>query len=728
MPTYTQTNRRLVLTTPLGTDALLLTSFRGEDRISRLFHFQLEMLSEQDAIDPASIVGQNVTVGIKLADGETQRYFNGFVSRFSAGGKTRGLRRYSAEIVPWLWFLTQTADCRIFQEKTVVEIVQQIFGDLGFTSFEIGEIKGSHPKREYCVQYRETDFNFVSRLLEQEGIFYFFRHEQGKHTLVLADQKQAHKWCAEKDVEQDYTASSIPNVDRINDWHHDFAFVPGKWAQTDYNFQKFPARTSKTPSSLLMTNETSVVKLKVKNDYEVYDYPGEYETTAEGKTYTKVRMEAEEATHDVVNGSSTCKTFNAGSKFNISKHDSQNEVGKAYVLTAVRHDANEPADYMTGSSASPFEYANSFRCIPESVTFRPERITPKPAIYGTQTAVVTGPPGEEIFPDKYGRVKVQFFWDREGVRDEKTSCFVRCAQTSAGKNWGAMFIPRIGQEVVVTYLEGDPDRPLITGVVYNDDQMPPYALPAEKTKSTIKTNSSPGGDGFNEIRFEDKKGAEQIFVHAQRNMDLRVRNDLMETVVGERHMITGYEKDGQNKGDQYELIHGNRYVKVRTDQHEQIEGNYYLTVGLGENGGDFEFYIDNQKSEYVKNDSYLEVGGSYCMYVESDISMDCANLHLNANGLIAMEAGEEIHIKSTQKIVIEGMQVSIKSGGNFIDIGPSGVSIKGSMVLINSGGAAAEGSGCEPTVFESISPTAPPPPTPADNAKTGKKSAPDSLS
>lgn len=728
MPTYTQTNRRISLTTPLGADALLLTSFRGDDRISRLFNFQLEMLSEKDSIDPASIVGHNVTIGIKLADGETERYFNGYVRRFATGGKARGLRSYTAEVVPWLWFLTQTADCRIFQEKTAVEIIQQVFSDLGFNDFEIGEIKGNHPKREYCVQYRETDFNFVSRLMEQEGIFYFFRQEKGKHTLVLGDQKQAHKWCLEKDVEQDYTSSTIPNVDRVSDWQHDFAYIPGKWAQTDHNFQTFPARTAKTPSSLLMTNENSVVKMKDSSKFEIYDHPGEYVDKGDGKAYTKVRMEADEATHDVVNGSSTCKTFDAGSKFGITKHDAQEEVGKAYLITVVHHDANEPADYTTGSNRSSFDYMNTFRCIPEGVPFRPERITPKPAIYGTQTAVVTGPPGEEIYPDKYGRVKVQFFWDREGVRDEKTSCWVRCAQASAGKNWGSMFLPRIGQEVVVTYLDGDPDRPLITGTVYNDDQMPPYTLPAEKTKSTIKTNSSPGGEGFNEIRFEDKKGTEQIFVHAQRNMDVRVRNDMMETVVGERHMITGHEKDGEKKGDHYERIYGSRYVKVHADQHEQIEGNYYLTVGLGEDGGDFELYIDNIKSEYVKKDSYLEVGGSYCQYVKGDISMDCANLHQHASGLIALEGSEEIHLKSSQSIIIEGLQVSIKSGDNFIDISPGGIAIKGTMVLINSGGSAASGSGCEPTVFESISPTSPPPPNPADNAKTGKKSAPDSLS
>ena len=385
-------------------------------------------------------------------------------------------RNYRAEVVPWLWFLTRTSDCRIFQQKTAPEIIEQIFKDLGFSDFK-AQLSGKHPKREYCVQYRETDFNFVSRLMEEEGIFYFFQHEKSKHTLVLADQKSAYVDCPEKQVDYPRDPGSRAIEDHLTAWEHRYEFRTGKWSQTDYNFEDHPARSAPLPAKLMMTNESTTVDLPDAKKYEFYDFPGTYAKKDEGDGYTKLRMEEEEVEYDVVHASSNCRTFFSGGKFKVRDHVASSEKGKGYVITSLQHSATE--GYESGD-ASDFKYHNNFTCIPDSVVFRPARTTPRPMIHGVQPAVVTGPPGEEIYPDKYGRVKVQFFWDREGKRDDKSSCWVRVSQDYAGKAWGTVTIPRIGQEVLVSFLEGDPDRPIITGRVYNADQTPPYPLPSKK--------------------------------------------------------------------------------------------------------------------------------------------------------------------------------------------------------------------------------------------------------
>ena len=725
MPPLTQENRQLAIDTPLGRDVLLMTSFSGHEEISRLFSFRLAVVSAQDSISPQALMGKKLSFSVRLPDG-SPRFFNGYVSRFSEGERSSGLRRYEAEIVPWLWFLTRTADCRIFQNKSVPDIIKQIFQDLGFSDFETGEIKGTHEPWEYCVQYRETDFNFVSRLMEQEGIFYYFRHEDGKHVMVLGDQKGAFKDCPESEVEYAYSRGGTARSDQLTSWSHHYEYVPGKWAQTDYNFIDHPARAEPTPSNLLMTRTQSSVPWQSIDKYEVYDYPGEYETKGTGDAYTKIRMEEEEARHDVVHAGSTCKTFTPGGKFTISRHDNQAEEGSAFVITAIDHSGTEPSDYAGGGGGGA-DYSNAFTCIPDSVSFRPARITPKPVIQGSQTAVVDGPKGEEIWPDQYGRVKVQFYWDREGKRDDKTSCWIRCAQPSAGKGWGSMFIPRIGQEVVVSYLEGDPDRPLVTGVVYNADQMPAYTLPDEKTKSYVKTNSSKGGDGYNELRFEDKKGKEQIFVHAERNMDERVKANSMESVGGNRHLIVGGEKDGSKSGDQFEMVYRDKHLKVHRNQIEHIGGDVQLRIGGIDGPGNQDVCIGKDKKEVVTDNCHVHVGKDRNEYVGGNQSLTVGGNQQEKVGMKhAVEAGQEIHLKAGMKVIIEaGVQLTIKGPGGFVDIGPTGVTIQGNLVNINSGGAPGAGSGSSPTAEEIAKEAAPTEPTPADNSKTGQKSAPD---
>ncbi|MBV9504950.1 MAG: type VI secretion system tip protein VgrG [Acidobacteriia bacterium] len=646
--TYTQENRLMAIATPLGDDAVLLAGLSGEEGISRLFRFDLELLSSNESIDFDAIVGGNVTVRLTLADGN-DRYFNGYISRFSQGERQRDLISYHAEVVPWLWFLTRTSDCRIFQQKKVPDIVKQIFDEMGFQDYKL-QLYGDFVEREYCVQYRETDFNFVSRLLEEEGIFYFFQHDDGVHTLVLANDPSAHQPCSgQSQARYEVGSGAAQEDDVIQEWRVQSELRPGVYAQADYNFEQ--------PSQALKSSVTG------KNPYEIYDYhPGEYRKPPDGDDLVRTRLQELEGGGLVARGSSDCRAFLSGYRFELTGHF-RSDMNQTWLLTAVRHVASQPGDFRSQGSLSggDLHYQNQFECIPYSTPFRPPRVTPHPVVQGSQTAIVVGPSDEEIFVDKYGRVKVQFHWDREGKSDENSSCWIRVAQNWAGKKWGVMFIPRIGQEVIVDFLEGDPDQPIITGRVYNAEQIPPYTLPDEKTKSTIKSLSSKGGGGFNEIRFEDKKGSEQIFIHAEKDLHQRVKDSRFETILGSAHLIV--------QQDQFEKIGGDTHLQVVGDQNEKVSGTASLNAGM---------------------DVEHKAGQNY-----------------------AMDAGQEIHLKSGMNLVMEsGTTLTLKVGGNFISINPSGVYISGTMVFINSGGSAGSGAGS--------SPQSPTDPTEADKAEPGE--------
>lgn len=651
---YTQENRLMTIETPLGENVLLLQGFSGREGISRLFSFQVNLLSEDHAVAFESLVGQPVTISLGLAEG-SKRPINGIVSRFARSGSDERFAYYRAEVVPWLWFLTRTTDCRIFQNMTIPDIITTIFRDLGFSDFR-NALQGSFEPCEYCVQYRETDFNFVSRLMEQYGIFYFFEHTKDKHTLVLADSPTAHVSCPEQaSARYNYTGGTALEEDVISTWEMEQGLRSGKYALTDYNFE--------TPSTSLLANVSSTVHVGGNGNYEMYDYPGEYLKKAQGEQVVKLRMEEEEAPHMIASGTSTCRVFIPGYRFDLKEHPFQ-AMNKTYVLTEVQHVATVGGNYPQGA-ADEESYSNHFTCIPSTVPFRPPRVTPKPVVQGPQTAVVVGKSGEEIWTDKYGRVKVQFHWDREGKYNENSSCWIRVAQNWAGKRWGMMFLPRIGQEVIVDFLEGDPDRPIITGRVYNAEEMPPYDLPAEQTKSTIKSRSSKGDgvQGFNEVRFEDKKSEEQLFIHAERNQDIRVKKDLFETIGGEGHFIV--------TKDQFEAVKGDQHQHVTGDQNAKVDGTISRHAGM-----------DMQEKADMK---------------------------------FALDAGMEIHLKAGMNLVIEsGTTLTLKVGSNFINLNPAGVFISGTLVMINSGGAAGSGSGA--------SPEAPQDPQEADKAEGGEKS------
>ena len=670
---YTQDTRQMKVVTPLGKDALLLVGFGGTEAISQLFQFQLSLLAENKtevAFD--KLLGQKVT-GEFVAP---QRFFNGIVSRISQGDRDQTFTGYRIEIVPQFWLLTHKAQSRIFQQISVPDILKKVLAGLDARY----SIEGTFEPRDYCVQYRETDFNFASRLMEEEGIFYYFEHTANGHKLVVSNQ-QTHPDVPDGSsmIYEDLSGGGRKE-DRIYDWTKVQELRSGKVTLFDHCFE-LPHKHLEADKEIQATVQAGTVshKLKVGGNemLELYDYPGEYAQRFDGvdpgggdrptdvqkifqdnKRTVELRMQQEAFPSLEIQGGSNCHQLLPGYKFALDRHFNADG---SYLVTAVHHTAALGA-YRADEDA--FTYDNTFSCAPVGLVFRPRRVAPKPSVRGSQTAVVVGPAGEEIFTDKYGRVKVQFHWDREGQHDINSSCWLRVSTSWAGKKWGAIHIPRIGQEVIVDFLEGDPDQPIIIGSVYNAEQMPPYTLPDEKTKSTLQSRSSKGGGpkNFNEIRLEDKKGSEQIFINAEKDMDHRVENDSREFIGKDRHLV----------------VTANQIELVKADKHGHVKGKLV---------------------EKIDGDLSLKVGGKR---QEKIGTVD------------TVEAGQEIHLKAGMKIIIEaGVQISLVGPGGFVDIGPAGVTIQGIMVKINSGGSAGSGT--------SSSPEDPKDPDVADDGtKTGK--------
>jgi type VI secretion system secreted protein VgrG len=589
---YAQATRRLQIQTPLGDDVLLLRAFSGDETLSRLFHFDLELLSENNSISYDAIVGKNVTVGLALADDQHQRYWNGYVSRFYQAGRDSSLAVYRGQMVPWFWFLNQTTDCRIFQNKTVPDIITQIFGEYGFTDFE-KRLAGSYSEREYCVQYRETDFNFISRLMEEEGIYYFFEHTDGKHVLVMADSPGAHKVCKDQPTAKCALArDGVRPDDRVFEWVQEEAYRPGKITTTDYNFEM--------PSTKLLAT------VQGQRQYELYDYPGEYKTKGEGDGLARIRLQEQQTPVSIARAVSDCRGFSVGYKFSLQDHY-RSDLNKSYVLTTVSHNARHGLDYRSGSSDEDrTEYSNVFRCVPDTTQIRAARTTRVPIVTGCQTAVVVGPPGEEIYTDKYGRVKVQFHWDREGKFNENSSCWIRVSHPWAGKGWGGIQIPRIGQEVVVDFLEGDPDRPLITGRVYNAGSMPPWDLPAKKVVSGLMSNSTKGGGGFNELSFDDTKGNELMNLHAQYDMATKVEHDQRATIVHDQTntVTTGQQTNTVTTGKQTNTVK-QEIVVTSQAAHIHVTAETEITLKVGAST----LYMDKDGT-IVLDGKYIKIHGA----------------------------------------------------------------------------------------------------------------------
>ena len=682
----TQAQKGIVgVSTTLGKDAVIATDLSGREEISRLFSIRIGLASEKTDIKPQDLVGKPISIRLGREDAKPT-YLHGIVKSLSAGGQhARSHRSYRAEVVPWLWFLTLRENCRIFQQKTAKQILEAIFGELGFSDVVQFDVKRTLTTRDYCVQYRESDFDFVSRLMEEEGIFYFFKHEEKRHVMVVADHSGAYAATAAEAVKFSETFVPAPHVSK---WEHSYEFQSGAFALTDYNFE--------TPSTSLLAKTKTVVNLPGTDKYEVYEYPGLYAKAADGNSLVKIRMEERESDWSSIEGRGTCGDFHPGTKFKLTDHPfDKAAAGKSFVIIAVAHGSADEDE--TGVSGSVM-YANEFVCLPDNVPFRPERRTRRPAIPGCQTAVVVGPKGEEIYTDKYGRVKVQFHWDREGKKDEKASCWVRVSQFWAGKNWGAHFHPRIGQEVVVEFIDGDPDRPLVTGGIYNAEQMPPYALPANQTQSGVKSRSSKEGatENFNELRFEDKKGSEEVYFHAEKDMNRVVENNDTLKVGSDKAddgsqtieiwknrtetLKTGDEKVTIEKGKRevfvkegaelLEVTKGKRTVTVGEgdDVHEVKKGKRTVTVSEGDDV--HEVKKGKRTVTVATGDDTLSVKG------KSEVSVD-------GDAKLTIKTGNHTVKVSAGKSSIEAAQaIELKVGANSVKIDASGITIKGVVVSI----------------------------------------------
>lgn len=713
MPTpLDQSSRPLEIQTPLPVGVLGLRSILVREQLGRLFSIEAEFSSTDPDIKFDDIVGHPVVVRLALPGGG-DRFWHAFVARFQYVGTTERFSHYRALLMPWLWALTRSSDCRIFQEQAIPDIVQQVFRDRGSKDF-LSSLSGTYPALEYCVQYRETDFNFVSRLLEREGIAYYFKHTKDKGTLVLADEKASYE-PAEGYADVLFRPGGGDEVQQeaVKTWVVEHEVQPTQYALTDYN----PLRPAE---SLLRTAQ--IERGHGINDRQMFDYPGVFSAPAEAERISRLRLEELHVGCEVARATGTVMGLGAGHLFKLKDHP-RAEQNAEHLVTSVtlQFDAGE---FDTGD-ATPPRYACEFTAIPSTQAFRPARTTPKPVVHGPQPAVIVGPAGEEIHTDEHGRVKVYFFWHREGKGDDTSSCWVRVAQGWAGKKWGAVFLPRIGHEVLVEFLEGDPDRPIVTGSVYNGANKPPYDLPAEKTKSTLKSLSSKGGGGFNEFRIEDKKGSEEIHLHAEKDFTIKVKNNQITAIGNERHetvekkVITHFKDEHHLKvtKDEFTLHEADTHAIIKGSRHERVEASDNVTVGadrMSNVKGAENLTVGGDRMTKITGADNLKVTKDLAVETDGKTSFKASDILGKASGAIAFDGGD-IHIKGGKTVIIEaGTQLSLKVGGSFIDIGPAGVAIVGPQVKVNSGGSAGSGGGCSPVA--PAAPAAPDEPDPKEPA------------
>jgi type VI secretion system secreted protein VgrG len=561
--------RTVQVHTALTAEQLRFRAMRGREGLSQLFEFEVDMVSPSFNLDLKKLLGTSLT--IEITDGATPRHLNGIVVRFELVGRANETGRhyvYRALVQPWLWFLTRTTDCRIFQNKSVPEVLDEVLGKYGF-EFE-KRLTGNYRPWEYCVQYQESDFAFVSRLMEHEGIAYHFEHARNTHLLVLADDTGSYAKLPA------YPRIAYRARDRvlhamepcIDQWRVAEQITAGRVMLDDFDFRKSRASLQSVRQDPKGHDHSS---------YEVYEWLGGYSEHQQGDTYAKIRLQELQCAHELAAGHTNVVGMAPGYLFEMT-HCPRESDNREYLVTETRYDLQEP-DYSTGTTESICQF--DFTVLPSSVPFRPARKTPKPRTNGPQTATVVGP--EEIWTDRFGRVKLQFRWDRYGQADENSSCWVRVSSSWAGANFGTMHMPRVGQEVIVDFIGGEPDRPIITGRVYNNDQMPPWELPANATASGILTRSSSGGaaNQANMLRFEDRTGAEQILLHAERNLDVEVEADETHTTGGTRTTrIEGHESSTYLSGETRDITAGAKETITGGDTRD-VAGGFSETVSGG---------------------------------------------------------------------------------------------------------------------------------------------------
>ena len=681
----TQAERLMKFTSPLGPDILVIESFEGVEGISRLFDFQAELLAEIGTeINPADLIGSKVTVELSLLDVQGSRYINGIVAALEQTAGDTAFDVYRVHIVPSLWQLTLSSNCRVFQDKTVMEIIKAVLGPYGLSMADRTE--GTLQALDYCTQYFETDFNFISRLAEQHGIFYWFEHTESDNQVAFSNARTSYGDCPLVNSIT-YAPNSGKGQDRyvssLEEFSSTATMVTGKHVTMDYDYRSYQVHK---------VDDMTSASPFVNNVYERYTYPGGEEgyvkqmsktlaTPNHAGGFLGFHRDASDAGAEVFHGSSSARSFVSGYTFTMTDHPKTSpDWNRKYLLTQVVHQIDQVPSYRSANSGDRNDYHNRFTAISSDIVFRPAVTTPKPIIYGPQTAMVVTAAGEDIHLDTLGRVCVQFFWDRLRAPSTVDNTWLRVAQPWAGSGWGTFFWPRVNDEVIVQFINGDPDNPIIVGSVYNGVNKPKYALPDMSTRSGLVTRSSKGGSSSkaNELRFEDKHGSEQIFLNAEFDMDHRTENDHRRYVGGKDSLMVQGAQYDEITGDRHSNMKSNLVEKVAlksdldigTDMNHKIGENYSLKVGMNHGG---------------------KVGVNY-----------------------AVDAGMEVYLKAGMSIVIEsGMSITLKGAGGSITIDPAGVSITGTLVLINSGGAPVPGTPA--TLID------PGPPTAPDQADDGTK-------
>lgn len=705
----TQENQQFgVKVDSIAADDLLIAGFTGQEWISKPFDFFVDVFSAPETtIKFEDLLGKTVTINVGLKDA-SPRYFSGICVRVMQGDPVdaTALRLH---VVPKLWLLTQKTNRRVFQRKTVVDVLKEVLTGIDLK----WSVQGELDVHNLIVQYDETDFAFVNRLMEEEGLYYFFEHDDGRHKMVIANQGISHPPIKDaSEITYDPGRSTSDEANRVFLWEKAQEIRPTKYTVRDHSFEltgRDLEAVKEIQDSAAVGTVTHKLKVASIGDLELYDYPGAYSHRFDGvetgasevqknfqsnQRIAGLRIGQEAADAVTVYSKSDSPYLSAGHEFTLASHPHANG---EYLLTSISHAASLPGGYRSGDNEG-LEYQNSFTCIPTAIPYRPKRLTPRPVIHGLQSAVVTGPPNEEIYVDKYGRVRIQFHWDRQGQKNEKSTCWVRVAQTWSGQQWGSFFWPRIGHEVLVAFMEGDPDQPVIVGSVYNDANMPPYALPDNKTRSGIKTRSTLKGtsEHFNELRFEDKKGSEEIYVHAERDMNRVVENN--DTV-----KIGFSDKD---KGDQTTQIFNNQSYEVGADgcddgsQLVYVWNNHEMVVGQGESkaadGSQLVSIWNNQEVSIGKGEGACADGSQIVsIWKNRGITIKTGNDTLqidkgNRTATLSM-GNDSLNIKmgnQTTKLDLgasstEAMQaIELKVGQSSIKIDQTGVTIKGMMIKI----------------------------------------------
>ena len=635
-------DRILKAYSPLGEDQLLFRAMHGTEGLSQLFEFEVELLSPRRSIDAGDVLGKALALEMRTAGGT--RFLHGQIVRFVAvGPESRGSRHtvHRATVRPWLWFLTRSRDNKVFQNKSVVEILEEVFGGYGF-AFE-KKLSGSYRPWELCVQYEESDFDFVSRLMELEGIYYYFKHEKNKHTLVLADDIGAHE-----DIPGyasiDYFAADLDasdDLEVIDAWQATEEIRSGSYALDDFNFTTFKAD---------LRTVRSQPRAHANADYEMYEWLGDYTDAAQAEHYARVRLEESQSLAARSSGHATVRGMAPGYRFSMRNSPRESD-NREYLVVSVSYALRE-GGYATG--AAPGAYSFGFTAQPTDNPFRAARRTPMPRTTGPQTATVVGPEGAEIWTDQYGRVKVQFRWDREGQRNENSSSWVRVSQAWAGDGFGTVHVPRVGQEVVVDFIAGRIDRPIVIGRVYNADQMPPFDLPGEATRSGIVSRSAPGGAvaNANVLAFEDRTGAEQILLHAQRNLDVEVEGDETHTTQKTRTtLIKGHESATYESGEERHITNGAEET-IDDGEARTVTGGAIETVKGGETRT-----IEDGATERISGGELRTVNGGINETVNGDVVV-------TINGtVLRLVSGADIRVTGSGRVeIVNAVDITLVQG------------------------------------------------------------------